>query len=93
MVHLDENGSGPTESWLAHIHKVENAVCQCGHPVQDGHHIVFACPRFRKERRDLLGVLSSWEDLDEPNWRKDKGDDSHWDTIEAFFDCIWSEFS
>jgi len=28
-----------------------------------------------------------------PNWREDGGDGSHWDTIEAFFDHIYSEFS
>jgi len=64
-----------------------------GHPTQDGDHITFECPGLRKERKDLLGPRKTWEELDTPNWRKDEGDDSHWDTIEAFFDFIHSEFS
>jgi len=60
---------------------------------QDGRHITFDCPRFEKERRELLGPRKTWESLDGKNRRKDEGDDSHWDTIEAFFDFIYNEFS
>jgi len=31
-------------------------------------------------------------DLNEPNWRKEEGDDSHWDTVEAFFDLFRMSF-
>jgi len=74
-------------------HVVGSPACQCGHHTQDGSHIVFHCPRFLKERRDLLVCPKTWEELDEPNWRKDEGDDSHWDTIESFFDFLYNEFS
>jgi len=84
---------GPQKSWLTHIGKGDEQGCECGHPIQDGDHITFECPRFRKERRELLGPRRTWEALDKPNWRKDEGDDSYWDTIEAFFDLIYSEFS
>ena len=50
-------------------------------------------PLLQAVRRDLLGLRKSWEELDEPNWRKDEGDDSHWGTVEAFFDFIYGEFS
>jgi len=39
-----------------------------------------------------LDTRMSWEELDDPNWRTDEGDDSHWDTIEALFDPIYTEF-
>jgi len=90
---MDENRQGPQRSWLARIGKAADEGCQCGHSLQDGDHIVFSCPRFRNERKDLLGHRTGWEGLDDPNWRNDEGDDSHWDTIESFFDFIFSEFS
>jgi len=54
---------------------------------------VFACPRLDKERKDLLGPRKPWEELDLPNWRKNGREDSFYDTIEVFFDFIYSEFS
>jgi len=33
----------------------------------------------------------SWEEIDAPNWRKEEGDDSYGDTIEAFL-FIYSQF-
>jgi len=41
-------------------------------------YLVFNCPRFRKERRELIGVASAWEDLDAPVWVKE-GDDEPYD--------------
>lgn len=83
---------GLQKSWLHYIGKAADAGCRCGHPQQDGSHIVFSCPRLDRLRRDLLGPRKTWEELDTPNWRKGEGDDSHWVTIEAFFDHIFSEF-
>ena len=84
---------GPQNSWLARIGKSAATSSQCGHPAQNRSHIVFHCPRYHKERKDLLGARKAWEDLDEPNWRKEEGDDSHWDTIVSFFDFIFKEVS
>jgi len=58
---------GPQKGWLHHIGKAADTMCTCGHPSQDGNHIVFGCPRLSKERKDLLGARKSWEDLDAPN--------------------------
>lgn len=58
---------GPQKSWLAHMGKATDGGCQCGHPIQDGGHVVFDCPRFQRARRDLLGPRKTWESLDEPN--------------------------
>jgi len=33
--------------------------------------LTLACPRFRKERRALLGNKSTWEELDNPDWRRE----------------------
>jgi len=65
--------------------------CQCGFPFQDGEHLTLSCPLFAKERRNLLGTRATWEELDKPNWRKDEGDDSPWDNIEAWFDFLYQE--
>jgi len=66
---------GPYKSWLHHIGKATEPGCDCGHSSQDGDHIVFSCPRLARERKDLLGPRKTWEELDDPNWRKDEGDD------------------
>ena len=50
-------------------------------------------PQARQTERDLLGPRKTWGELDAPNWRKGEGGNSHWDTIEAFFDHIYTEFS
>ena len=73
--------------------KSEDASCPCGHPSQDGDHIVFTCPRLDRERRDLLGPPKTWEEMDAPapTWRKDEGD-GQWDTIETCFDFIYQNF-
>jgi len=84
---------GPQKSWLYHIGKTDDPRYPCGHGVQDGDHITFECPQLDTIRKDLLGPRKTWEELDDPNWRKDDGDDSHWDTIEAFCDNIFSVFS
>jgi len=80
---------GPQKSWLHQIGKAQDPGCQCGSPLQDGDHLTFSCPRFATDRANLLGTRKSWEELDKPNWRKDEGDDSHWDTIEAWFDFLY----
>jgi len=54
---------------------------------------MFECPRLLSQRKDLLGPHRSWEDLDDPNWRKEERDDSGWDTIEAFFGHVYTELS
>jgi len=74
---------GPPKSWLHYLGKAEDTGCPCGHPSQEGDHIVFSCTKFYRQRKALLGPRKSWQELDEPNWRKDEGDDSHWDTVEA----------
>jgi len=84
---------GPQKSWLFRIGKATDLACPCGHPSQDGDHITFDCGLFRKERKDPLGLRKSWEELEDPIGRKDEGDNSHWDTIEAIFDFVFCEFS
>jgi len=83
---------GPRKSWLHHIGKAEEPNCSCGHTHQDGEHITFNCPRFSTIRKKLLGSRKTWEELDDPLWRKEEGDDSHWDAVEAFFYHIYPEF-
>jgi len=72
---------GLQKSWLRRLGKADSEECPCSHPRQDGHHLTFICPRFKNTGRNLLGPRRSWEELDKPNWRKEEGDDSHWDTI------------
>jgi len=83
----------PQKSWLHHIGKAEDPTCPCGHTPQDGAHILFDCPRLGTLRGQLLGTRKTWEELDDPIWRKEEGDDSHWDAVEAFFDHIYAAFT
>jgi len=84
---------GPQRSWLKRIDKVESEECPCGHPVQDGYHLTFDCPRLTKERENLLGTRRSWGELDKLNWRKQEGDGIDWDILEPFFDVLSSELT
>ena len=45
---------GPQKSWLHHIGKAEDPSCSCGHPTQDGDHVVFHCPLTGPQRARLL---------------------------------------
>jgi len=64
--------------------KVADPPCPCGHNSEDGHHITFACPRFGKARKELIGISSNWEDLDAPRWDKE-ADDGPYGKVEACF--------
>jgi len=50
---------GPQKSWLHRIGKSADTICPCGHPREDDHHITFVCPRFKKERAELLGTKAT----------------------------------
>jgi len=52
---------GPQKSWLHRLGKVADTECPCGHPVQDGDHLVFHCDSLNSQRRDLLGARRTWE--------------------------------
>jgi len=68
----------------------EHTTCPCGNPRQDGHHITFVCSRFRKERRELVGLATTWEQLDAPMWAKEGGDEPY-DRVEAFFGFLFTK--
>ena len=60
---------GPQKAWLHHIGKVADPACPCGHPVQDGDHLVFHCPTTAELRRRYLPPgEATWESLDDPHW-------------------------
>jgi len=44
-------------------------------------------------RKDLIGPQKALEELGRTQLEKNEGDDSYWDTIEAFFDFLYNEFS
>ena len=67
-VHVDEDRSGPQKNWLHRLGRAEDSTCQCGHHLQNGHHITFDCPRLDEIRKALLGHRKTWVDLDSPNW-------------------------
>ena len=48
---------------------------------------MFECPRFEGIRVEFLGDKSSWQELDEADWRKVGGEDGAWDFegVEEFF--------
>jgi len=80
---------GPQKSWLKHIGKAQDAARQCGHPREEGSHNTVTCPRFRKERREMIGPASTWAELDELMWAKEENDDSY-DKVEAFFGLLFT---
>ena len=41
---------GPQKAWLHHIGQAEDPSCPCGHPTQDGDHLVFDCPHLLVQR-------------------------------------------
>ena len=60
---------GPQKSWLHHVGKAEDPECSCGHPLQNGEHLVFECPDLEASRaRNLPPDTRTWEDLDAPHW-------------------------
>jgi len=72
--------------------KTADPVCPCGHHTEDGFRITFACPRFKKERTELIGRPANWEDLDTPRWVKE-GDEEQYDQVEAFFGYIVTQIA
>jgi len=58
--------------------------------LEDGHRITFTCPRFRKGRRELLEMPSTWEHLDAPMWAKE-ADEEPYDEVEAFFGFLFTQ--
>ena len=60
---------GPQKAWLHHIGKAGDPSCTCGHPSQDGEHLVFHCPDTRIPRAEFLPADGrTWESLDAPHW-------------------------
>jgi len=86
---------GPQKAWLHHIGKAAEPSCTCGHPSQDGDHLVFGCPRLATQRTRLLPRESdTWESLDDPHWVTEAGGEGREqekvEGIEAFFqDLYW----
>ena len=85
---------GPQKSWLHHIGKTTDPSCPCGHPSQDGDHLVFHCPRLEEQRRRLLPAERTWESLDNPHWvteaRRDGREQEKTEGTETFFqDLYW----
>lgn len=83
---------GPQNHWLLHIGKADSLACTCGHLNENGYHITFECPKYRTQRRELLGSKATWEEIDAPDWRKE-GDGEGYSAIEAFFSYLHSEIS
>jgi len=87
---------GPQKACLHHIGKSPDPSCTCGHPSQDGDHLVFHCARGAPSRRRLLPPgTEKWEDLDDLHWVTEAGeaggDQEKVEGIEAFFqDLYWS---
>jgi len=46
---------GPQRSWLHRIGKTADPSCPCGHHTENGLHLAFECPRFRRVRTYMLG--------------------------------------
>ena len=85
---------GPQREWLHHIGKGEDPSCPCGHPSQDGDHLVFHCPLLREQRGHLLPEEKTWESLDDPHWVTEAGGNGRKqekiEGTEAFFqDLYW----
>ena len=86
---------GPQKAWLHHIGKAGNPSCACGHPSQDGDHLVFHCPSLASPRARLLPPeIDTWEDLDDPHWVTEAGGEGRKqekvEGVEAFFqDLYW----
>ena len=88
---------GPQNAWLHHIGKAPDPSCTCGHPSQDGDHLVFHCPDTAASREKYLPPnADKWEALDDPHWvvtqtgapgRKQEKEEG----IEIFFqDLYWT---
>jgi len=85
---------GPQKAWLHHIGKADDPSCLCGHPIQDGDHLVFQCPRLATPRARLLPPeCGTWEELDGPHWVTEPGEggkeQEKFEGIEAFFQEVY----
>ena len=85
---------GPQKAWLHHIGKSEDPSCSCGHPSQDGDHLVFHCPIYEEQRRNLLPPdANTWEVLDDPHWVTGAGnagsEEEKEEGTEAFFQQLY----
>ena len=82
---------GPQNKWLHHIKKVDSPSCACGAAEETGNHLVFECPRFEGIRVEFLGDKSSWQELDQAEWRKVGDEDGAWyfEAVEEFFGQLY----
>jgi len=85
---------GPQKAWRHHVGKAEDPSCPCGHPSQDGDHLVFHCPQLHGPRARLLPEDRTWESLDDPHWVIEAGgegkEQEKIEGTEAFFqDLYW----
>ena len=84
---------GPQKSWLHHVGKAEDPACPCGHPTQDGDHLVFHCHLLREQRGHLLPEGRTWESLDDPHWVTEAGgngrEQEKIEGTEAFFQEVY----
>ena len=84
---------GPQKAWLHHIGKAIDPSCVCGHPSQDGNHLVFHCPRLHARRERLLPKERTWVSLDDPHWVTEAGRDGRKqekiEGTEAFFQEVY----
>lgn len=53
----------------------------------------FRLPTVQKGEKVSIRAPVVLGGLDKPSWRKDEGDDSDWDTVEAWFDFLYKELA
>ncbi|KAF8418422.1 hypothetical protein EV426DRAFT_707566 [Tirmania nivea] len=57
---------------LSELYIFSPACSHCDHPSEDGHHITFDCPHRDRQRQELVGGATTWEELDTPVWKKEE---------------------
>jgi len=86
---------GPQNKWLHHIKKTDCRSCSYGPQRQSGYHLVFECAKHEEIRRNFLAGKSSWEELDEADWRKVGEGDGAWyfEAVKEFFGHLYGAMS
>lgn len=86
---------GPQRQWLHKLGKADTGLCDCGQ-VPIGDHIVWDCPRFRRERNTYIQDRKVWAELDDPTRfrpggvrRDEAGEDQGG---QRFFDFLFTQF-
>lgn len=87
-LHLATPGKGPQKSWLHYIGKEQDK----SSPADTRSRTATTCPQWARQRRELLGLRRTWEELDHPAWAK-VGDEEPYDTIELFFHWLFQDLT